>query len=228
MSAIIRTVRSRLSCYWDAAVSAPRSDVAYATSIPVLVGLARLRPIRQVVEFGAGLHSTFAFLNRRIFPDLVSLKSFEDDNQWIDTIKASLPADARHELVYVDGAMSGAVAGLSLDPYDLIFVDDSLTAQARTATINAIADRFSGPGLVAIHDFEVRDYRRTVKERARAFKTVFNFSALNPNTGVAWGAATVDKQAMRTINTIIQRHSTRLDPSDVGAWTSVFDLRVEN
>src|ERR1044071_885749 len=50
--------------------STPRAHNDYATHIPILIGLARLREIRRVLEFGCGRYSTLTFLKASAFPHL--------------------------------------------------------------------------------------------------------------------------------------------------------------
>ena len=45
----------------------PRAENAYATHIPVLVGLGSIRRIERVLEFGCGHYSTKTFLRRSVF-----------------------------------------------------------------------------------------------------------------------------------------------------------------
>jgi predicted O-methyltransferase YrrM len=66
----------------------------YATHVPILIGLARMREIKNVLEFGCGHYSTLTFLNRAAFPHLVKLHSIENDSSWSETIR-ELPGTTR-------------------------------------------------------------------------------------------------------------------------------------
>jgi hypothetical protein len=59
-----------------------QSGEPYATHLPILKMLAEHYPLRHVLELGSGLHSTGAFLDRRLFPDLAHLDSAETDQEW--------------------------------------------------------------------------------------------------------------------------------------------------
>ena len=80
----------------------PRSLNDYATHIPILIGLARLREVRSVLEFGCGHFSTLTFLNRSAFPHLESLLSIENDDSWAATIEQAAKHDPRWTLQVVE------------------------------------------------------------------------------------------------------------------------------
>src|SRR5574341_819530 len=125
------TFRSRLSrlgdaaCrLWDSCVLRvpPRAENPYATHVPVLVALARVIPVRRVLELGCGRYSTFTFLNRVAFPQLEQLYSLENDRDWAARIAAEAGTDARLSLRFVDGLLAAAVAAMELSSYDLILI----------------------------------------------------------------------------------------------------------
>ena len=87
----------------------PRAENAYATHVPVLIGLAAIRPVERVLEFGCGHYSTKTFLKRSIFPNLKELQSVENDADWAETIREAVKDDARSVVTVVSGAMSDAV-----------------------------------------------------------------------------------------------------------------------
>src|ERR1051326_6007095 len=87
-------IRSRLRKYF----APPRALNDYATHIPMLIGLARLREMRSVFEFGCGKYSTLTFLNRSAFPHLERLCSIENDESWAATIQNAAQADQRWAL----------------------------------------------------------------------------------------------------------------------------------
>src|SRR6266516_3156315 len=98
----------------------PRADDPYCTHIPVLVGVARLAPIRKVLEFGGGRHSTLTFLDRASFPELVALTTLENDPDWCAVLSGYSRDDPRMELVRVEGPMCGAAERMDLARYDLV------------------------------------------------------------------------------------------------------------
>ena len=193
----------------------PRAENAYATHVPVLIGLASIRPIERVLEFGCGHYSTTTFLKRSVFPDLKVLHSVENDAHWAETIRAAVKDDARSVVTVVDGAIGDAVRQFDLETFDLILVDDSTSAEDRATTIRALSDlNPSNPWLV-IHDYEVEEYQRAsvpLKER-------FTFKAYNPHTGlVANGGFT---SALRTLDQRLKKNSSRLPPDNVDGWLRV-------
>ena len=193
----------------------PRAENAYATHVPVLIGLAAMRRIERVLEFGCGHYSTKTFLTRSVFPDLKKLHSVENDVRWAQTIREAVKDDARSVVTVVNGAIGDVVRTFDLETFDLILVDDSTNAEERAATIHALCDlKPSNPWLV-IHDYEVEEYQRA----AAALKQRFTFKAYNPHTGlVSNGAFT---SALRTLDRRLKNNSSRLRPDNVEGWLRV-------
>src|ERR1043165_8497902 len=99
-------IKSHLRKYF----APPRALNDYATHIPILIGLARLREIRSVLEFGCGNYSTLTFLNAAAFQHLDRLDSIENDDSWAATIQNAAAADQRWALNLVDGEIAESVA----------------------------------------------------------------------------------------------------------------------
>src|ERR1044072_7607495 len=99
---------------------APRAENAYATHLPVLIGLAGIRPLRRVLEFGCGHYSTKTFLQRSVFPDLEELHSVENDPAWAETVREVIKHDPRSSVTTVSGAMCEVVEKFDLEAFDLI------------------------------------------------------------------------------------------------------------
>ena len=201
-------IRTQLRNYF----SAPRALNDYATHIPILIGLARLREIRNVLEFGCGRYSTLTFLNASAFPHLEQLQSIENDHSWAATIQQAAQKDHRWSLQLVEGEISEAVSDLDLEAFDLILIDDSKTSAQRAATIRAVASRQPQHPLIAIHDFEVEEYRRA----ASGFKHRHRFRAYNPETGVV-SNSTVD---VRALNRSLKQTAKSLEPDDIKGWSN--------
>jgi len=199
-------------------VPVPRAKKDYATHIPALIGLARWKQIRSVLELGSGLYSTATFLNKTSFPDLQVLDSFETDSGWADTMKAVISGDPRASLKVAGGTMAAALSDFQLNNYDLIFIDDSVSAEDRARTILAVHERNPGNSLVVIHDFEVSQYRNV----ARCFHHRYAFRAFNPETGVAWQNGIATSDAFKKIDAVMKRHADRLEPDDLEGWISAF------
>src|SRR6185369_14608287 len=184
--------------------SAPRALKDYATHIPILIGLARLRKVRSVLEFGCGHYSTLTFLNASAFPHLERLHSIENDDSWAQTIEEVAGSDLRWRLQLVKGEISESVAELDLESFDLILIDDSKISEQRAATIRAVAAKEPKHPWIVIHDFEFGEYRRA----ASAFPHRYRFRAYNPETGVA--GVRVDE--WKALDRVIRSKAKLLEP----------------
>ena len=193
--------------------AAPRAANDYATHVPILIGLARLREIRAVLEFGCGHYSTFTFLNRSVFPHLETLHSVENDASWAQTIQDAV-TDQRWHLKLVDGPIAESVSLLDLEAFDLILIDDSKTSAQRKATIRAIASRWPQRALIAIHDYEVDEYQHA----ARGFKHRYTFRAYNPQTGLVGNSPIRDA---RPLDRLLKKNKN-LEPDNIDAWQHAF------
>jgi hypothetical protein len=195
----------------------PRARNYYATHVPILMGLARLRKIRHVLEFGCGNYSTLTFLNASAFPDLERLHSVENDDAWAQTMHEAAQNDARWTLQLVNGEISESVADLDLEAFDLILIDDSKTSLQRAATIRAVARKEPQRPWIVIHDFEVREYR----DAASAFKHRHRFRAYNPETGVVGNRVRDWKMIDRVI-----RSRAKLEPDAVEQWALSLEFKA--
>jgi predicted O-methyltransferase YrrM len=193
--------------------STPRARNDYATHVPILIGLARMREIRNVLEFGCGHYSTLTFLNRTAFPHLERLQSIENDVSWAETMKASVNDD-RCILSLVTGEIADRVRELDLEAFDLILIDDSKTSAQRASTIRAIAARQTQRPWIVVHDFEVEEYRKA----AIGFKQRHTFRAYNPHTGLVCNK-TLD---VKLIEQLVKKNSKALAPDDLEGWLTVF------
>ena len=197
---------------------APRARNDYATHVPVLIGLASLCRIERVLELGCGNYSTKTFLNRAVFPHLKELQSIDNDAAWGETIRDAVKHDSRCRVNIVTGPMSDAVSTFELENFDLIFIDDSTTAEQRAATITALSALHPQNPWTLIHDYEVGDYQRA----ASAFKHRFAFKAYNPETGLVSNnnAPLVEFKAL---DKRLKADSSRLEPDDVSGWLRVLN-----
>ncbi|HKG96351.1 MAG TPA: class I SAM-dependent methyltransferase, partial [Pyrinomonadaceae bacterium] len=159
--------------------STPRARNDYATHVPILIGLAQIREIKTVLEFGCGHYSTLTFLNRSAYPDLEKLQSIENDASWAATSQEATN-DKRWALKLVDGEIADSVPHVDLEAFDLILIDDSKSSAQRKATIRAIASRWPQRPWVVIHDYEIEEYQKA----ATGFKQRYTFKAYNPQTGL--------------------------------------------
>jgi hypothetical protein len=160
--------------------SVPRARNDYSTHLPILLGLARIRQIKRVLEFGCGHYSTLTFLNQCAFPQLERLESVENDATWAAAIRDVAQNDSRWTLRHVNNEIANSVADLDLEQFDLILIDDSKTSAQRSATIRAIASKQPQRPWILIHDYEVSEYRTA----ASGFKYRYAFKTYNPQTGL--------------------------------------------
>lgn len=195
-------------------LSAPRALNDYATHVPILLGLARMREIRNVLEFGCGRYSTLTFLNRAAFPHLVQLHSIENDSSWSETINDLARGDDRWTPQLVRGNIAEAVSDIDLECFDLILIDDSKTSAERAATICAVAKKQPQRPWIAIHDFEIGEYQQA----ASAFRRRYKFRAYTPKTGLISNSA-IDT---RWLKRLLKANARVLPPDDVQAWLSTF------
>jgi hypothetical protein len=193
----------------------PPIDV-YATHIPVLIAMPRLRAIQRVVEFGCGPFSTLAFLNRRVYPQLVELISFETDRLWADRIRARVN-DPRLQMHVVDRPMSETARGVNLDSSDLVFVDDSTSVEDRAATIRAVLDRPLTQPWVVLHDMENAAYRAAVPDHLNRAA----FEAYTPHTWVVWQDANAGADGLPVVAQLIARYASRRRPDQIESWLAL-------
>ena len=193
----------------------PRAQNAYATHVPVLIGLAAIRRIERVLEFGSGHYSTHTFLERAVFGDLKALQSVENDPAWAEKIRAEVKDDPRCVVTSVGGPICDAVSTFDLETFDLILVDDSTSAEERAATIRRLASLHPIHPWIVIHDYEVEEYRRA----SSGFKQRFAFKAFNPHTGLF--SNTEFPKALNTLDHRLKSNRSRFAPDDAERWLTV-------
>ena len=205
------------SSLWDRCFRQQRSQKDYATHVPILIGLAGLREIRSVIEFGCGYYSTLTFLNRSPFSHLERLESLENDTTWAEKLQESAQEDRRWTLKVVQGDIANFISNLDLEPFDLLLIDDSVTAVQRTATIDAVVNKRPQHPSIVIHDFEVEEYRNA----ARGFGQVTRFRAYNPETGLVANTP-IDADSLISMDRLLKEQAKTLQPDDVEGWVSAF------
>jgi SAM-dependent methyltransferase len=196
---------------------------AFASHLPILIGLGQTLPIRRVLELGCGTFSTPTFLDRRFFPLLEELHSLENEAEWIRKAEELTSGDPRWTPSLIEGAVANAVSRLDLEFYDLVMIDDSHTYAERARTIETIAQRKPHGGLYLIHDFESSLYQRA----SRPFKSRFTFDALLPKTGANWNHTDVDISMFERLNAKIRPLTKRFNAMDVNAWFSALCVSSE-
>lgn len=192
----------------------------YASHVPVLLGLARLLTVRRVLELGAGYYSTSVFLNREAFGDLQALHSVEDDPVWAAEMYKALGGDPRAVLLSVPAPVREALSWIWIPYHDFIFVDNSTLIAERAATIRRLSEQCGASTVVVVHDYEQNVYQET----AAGFRNRFAFTALTPNTGVAWNDAPVEPARLEELNALIAAHKDRMKPQDITGWLHTMDI----
>ena len=195
--------------------SAPRARNDYATHVPILIGLARIREIRGVLEFGCGYYSTLTFLNHSAFPHLEKLQSVENDVSWAETINEIGKNDERWILNLVNGDIADCIPHLNLEDYDLILIDDSKSSTQRAATIHAVAACQPERSWIVIHDYEVEEYRNA----ARGFEQRYAFKTYTPQTALVCNKPA---REVKSLSPLLKEHSKNLQLDDVEGWLSAF------
>ncbi len=141
---------------------------AYASHLPILRSLlTAIRPER-VLEYGAGLYSTPAFLER---PELRRLVSIEADPGWRK--KVALHCDDERLALRPEP---------TADPsdFDFVFIDDGENATERETTIRAVLS--GAHPVTVIHDAEVPEYLAAIHE----LSSVYSIYPTLPETCVVW------------------------------------------
>jgi predicted O-methyltransferase YrrM len=195
----------------------PRHETPYMTHLPVLIGLARVVPVKRVLEFGSGEYSTGAFLNNAAFPDLTELVSIEDDIEWYETVKKMFGDVPRLDLRLVPQPVADCIHDLDLSQFDLIFIDDSTGHAPRSATIREVAKYGRPNNVVVIHDFQDQPYR----DAAETFQNVFYFNHFNPTVGAVWNERPLKISRLKRINHLLYNNK-QTPPNDLASWITVF------
>lgn len=159
----------------------------FATHLPVLWALGRALAIQRVLEFGAGQYSTAEFLDRRRFPVVEQVASFEASQGWADRLAALPGLDDPRLALTVVADTADVAATADLDCFDLIFIDNGKYQDDRSPVIEAIARRRPA-ALTVIHDFEQGAYQQA----AAGFEHVYFWRGLTPWTAVLWNGSRDD------------------------------------
>jgi hypothetical protein len=217
-SIVSRGLTKLISVYERTVLQNPdRAPNPYATHVPILAGLAVIRDVRRVIELGCGNYSTMIFLDRVAFPSVERVDSYENDKEWASKMIGLAGGDSRLHMTVDAKPMADLVRQANLDECDVLLIDDSQTAAGRSATIEAVASARPLRPLVVIHDFEVVSYRRA----ARGFDNRLRLTCMNPNIGLAWNGALINKGVLRRISRLVRQNAEQIPTEDAAGW-SVF------
>jgi hypothetical protein len=189
----------------------------YSTHIPVIIGISSLINIKYVLEIGSGIFSTGTFLNNRIFANLSTLESYEDDVNWAETVKSKFGNDSRLHLNVVESPMFISTNNIKTNSFELILIDDSQKESDRAKTISRICKKDLNNAIILIHDFEIAAYRKA----AKSLKHYYTFSSFNPCTGVLWNYGIKQKQLVK-ISKLIEQNKDIIKTTDINGWLKVF------
>jgi hypothetical protein len=110
--------------------------------------------------------------------------------------------------------MADVFVRVSVEDYDLIFVDDSLCMEERSTTIRTVGALRPQRAVVVMHDFENLPYR----EAAKQFHRCYRVTQLNPNTGVAWNRKQIASSDLHRLNRLLHKQGPGFDLGDRDSW----------
>ena len=196
-----------------------RPGEAFATHMPILIGLAGIFQSRNILELGGGTFSTPALLNEAYFPSVAAVHTVEDDLCWFKTLSEYCKDSDKSRISKVS-SVSQYIEDIDLSPYDLIFIDDSKTVAERARTIESVLRLERPDTFVAVHDFEVRAYRRCAIKPWRAF----DFNVWCPLTGCLTRLGD-NNDKLENLRRLLKRHQSS-SPTELDFWSSLL-LREE-
>ena len=132
-------------------------------------------------------------------------------------MRLGVAGDSRCTITFTSGSIGDAVSTIDLEQFDLIFVDDSTSAEQRAATITALSALHPQNPWTVVHDYEVADYQRA----ATGFSHRFIFDAYNPATGVVFNFRNERQTDLKHLKQRLTTHSNRLEPDDIDGWLRV-------
>ena len=157
-----------------------REPGRYDSHLPVLWAIGETMPIRTICEYGVGLGSTPVWLDRKRFPSMEHLLSYEEQESWFHKIKEELPpemsADPRWDLKRIESGNLFFSAEY-LAGTDLAFVD-GFTWDGRIALLIALRGRVP---LVVLHDGHGPDAFRAAQT---VWPHVLVYRATDPGTSI--------------------------------------------
>jgi len=148
---------------------APSKHKRHGSHIPVLRALHKIVKIQHIIEFGAGIFSTPTFLDKRFFPHLQRLDTYEEKRGWHDSVQAQFAGDKRFHISLIGREKAGfaeLAAFASHRMVDLVFVDSSDSHRKYI-----MEDLHQLGRIIILHDFDM--YRRRIKIRKSTHSYVF-------------------------------------------------------
>lgn len=178
--------------------------------VPVLTLLPLLKPIKRVLELGAG-YSTKIFIDEKVYPSIERFDSYDNGpKNYVDACRRTLVGtDDRYQLHSAEKvSMLDMVKKVDLNLYDFIFIDDSDSHIGRASTIKNVAGRFGKDSkvVIAIHDFEFSIYHQAVGPEWNKYV----FAGVSPEMGILWKKGEVDLANMEHFNKLIAEHFSKI------------------
>jgi len=136
----------------------------HGTHVPILRAISHNFCIRTVVEFGCGLFSSKTFLNRKYFPYLKNLYSYEVNQKWIDKIRVVVDNDDRWAPILI----SKNEEDLNNHKYpeaDCVFIDGEDGHR-----LYILENFYDMANLMIIHDSKTKTYNRMTKKKFRHYR----------------------------------------------------------
>jgi hypothetical protein len=201
---------------------AKRSNEAYATHSPILVGVAAAFRPESIIEFGSGDFSTASFVDEAAFPSIRRVDSYENDREWFDQVRQKLSSSRLVNFHFVAGDMYKAVRAANPAAADMIFIDDSSTTRARVSTVEEVARSCGTRPLVVLHDNDQRRLRlATLKFEHRA-----SINTFNPQCCVMWHGHPERAARLQRVGGIIRDHGASIPVTDIRGWAKVFSQEL--
>lgn len=151
----------------------------FSTHQPVLMAIPKWKKIYSAVEFGCGNYSTLTFLDKKYFPDLKFLLSFESDKTWARKISKRIK-DSRHIIITMREKKSIDNFGNIMKEHnllpDLVFVDGEKPQYRIPSAL--VSKNYSD--LIVAHDVENQIYHSIFG----FFKKSFVYKILVPYTAI--------------------------------------------
>lgn len=147
----------------------------YASHLPVLdLLLGTVRPV-NVLELGAGKHSTLRLLSA---PSVARVVSVEEDPAWWAYVYDLADRANRLDRLDLRDRRPPIVS-----PFDLVLIDNGRNVEERLGGIHYVLGTFA-PAVVVIHDSDVAEYSKAIEEY-RQFYDVVRIPT-EPETAVLW------------------------------------------
>jgi hypothetical protein len=215
ISLILQKILSRIKHKTVGSMFVRAHEFPMTTHLPILIGTSRIARAASLLELGSGMNSTPYFENQDCFPTVKSVLSYEDDHEWYQKVKSTVSNFQKTELRFVD-SISQNVLELITEDHNLIFIDDSDSAEKRQMTIMGALEKAGANSIIVVHDFENRTYQNVVRS---PWKSAV-FSNWKPYTGVLYQNSELDQHFER-LGSLIEKNKSIL-PLDVAKWSEIF------